>query len=112
MFDTMGNFRKGGTRLFRYVAAWNDHPAFPEFFRSVWDNSRGFYDNVNRFQEGSRRWSMDVFGHINKRKNRLMTRLRGIDKAMEVSFRHLLSRLEVKLKRELDEVLEQENRLW
>ncbi|KAL4367400.1 hypothetical protein GQ457_05G030190 [Hibiscus cannabinus] len=42
----------------------------------------------------------------------LMARLRGLEKGMESNYQPSLLRLELKLKRELDEVLEQEESLW
>ncbi|KAL4362103.1 hypothetical protein GQ457_04G027190 [Hibiscus cannabinus] len=42
-------------RPFRYLAAWNDHPAFLEFLRTVWGMRWIFCGNVAHFQDQSRR---------------------------------------------------------
>ncbi|KAL4282241.1 hypothetical protein GQ457_03G010920 [Hibiscus cannabinus] len=68
--------------------------------------------SLRRSRKASRKWSIDVFGHIGKRKAQLLARLNGIDRALESSFRPSLVRLEDKLKRELDEVLAFEESLW
>ncbi|KAL4368982.1 hypothetical protein GQ457_05G017200 [Hibiscus cannabinus] len=100
MLDTVGNTDAKGERPFRYIAAWNDHPELD------------LPNNISLFQEASCKWSMDVFGHIGKRTAQLLAWLRGIDRAMESSFRSSLVKLEDKLKRELDNVLAQEESLW
>ncbi|KAL4386967.1 hypothetical protein GQ457_09G022180 [Hibiscus cannabinus] len=88
-----------------YLVEWNEHPDFAKFLQSVWNGDTSLFDKINQFQERSWGWSMDVFGHIGKRKKALLALLRGIDRALEQEFRPLLVRLEAKLKHELDEVL-------
>ncbi|KAL4363646.1 hypothetical protein GQ457_04G012640 [Hibiscus cannabinus] len=112
MLDTQGFQTSSGVRPFRYMVAWNEHPDFAKFLKSVWNGDTSLVEKINQFQERSRGWSMDVFGHIGKRKNALLARLRGIDKALEQEFCPSLVRLEAKLKRELDKVLAQEESMW
>ncbi|KAL4310718.1 hypothetical protein GQ457_01G027610 [Hibiscus cannabinus] len=101
-----------GTRPFRYISAWNDHSGFGSFLESVWGENKSFQDNVASFHEQCKIWNREVFGFISKRKSHLMARLRGIERALEVSYRHSLVRLEDKLRRELDVVLADEESLW
>ncbi|KAL4284826.1 hypothetical protein GQ457_16G025340 [Hibiscus cannabinus] len=101
-----------GSRPFRYLSVWNDHPDFDKFLQSVWDGENFFGDNVSEFQSRSKVWNREVFGFLDKRKDILMRRLRGIERALEVHYRPSLVRLEAKLKRELDNVLDQEERFW
>ncbi|KAL4352985.1 hypothetical protein GQ457_06G016350 [Hibiscus cannabinus] len=112
MIETVGDSLTKGNRPYRYITAWNDHLEFSEFLKSVWDENMDFSHNVAQFQKASRKWSIEVFGHIGKRKAQLMARLRGIDKALCASFHPSLARLEEQLKKELDEVLVQEEKLW
>ncbi|KAL4366196.1 hypothetical protein GQ457_05G015820 [Hibiscus cannabinus] len=99
-------------RPFRYLAAWNDHPAFHEFLSSVWGDTSDYCGSVGRFQEQSIWWNKEVFGHIEKRKNKLLARIKGVERALDVSYRQSLVDLEDTLHRELDIVLEQEESLW
>ncbi|KAL4304528.1 hypothetical protein GQ457_10G007360 [Hibiscus cannabinus] len=101
-----------GVRPFRYLAAWATHPDFQNFVRSEWGEDVPIKENIANFQQSGRVWNVEVFGHIEHRKNRILARLHGIEKAMEVRFRPSLLCLELKLKRELDEVPEQEESLW
>ncbi|KAL4290816.1 hypothetical protein GQ457_14G003450 [Hibiscus cannabinus] len=101
-----------GARPFRYLSVWNDHPDFHKFLQSVWDGEKHFGENVSAFQSSSKVWNREVFGSLDKRKDILMRRLRGIEQALEVHYRPSLVRLEAKLKRELDIVLDQEERFW
>ncbi|KAL4335605.1 hypothetical protein GQ457_07G017880 [Hibiscus cannabinus] len=68
--------------------------------------------NISEFQDKSRKRSLDVFGHIDKRKNQILARLKGIEKALERRANPFLIELEISLKRELDKILEQEESLW
>ncbi|KAL4332531.1 hypothetical protein GQ457_07G011940 [Hibiscus cannabinus] len=112
MLDSVYTTVTEGIRPFRYIVAWNGHHEFPNFLKSVWTSHGDLFTNISSFQEASRKWSIDVFGHIGKRKAQLLARLNGIDRALESSFRPSLVRLEDKLKRELDEVLAFEESLW
>ncbi|KAL4272884.1 hypothetical protein GQ457_13G009590 [Hibiscus cannabinus] len=112
MLDSVYKTVTEGIRPFRYIVAWNDHHEFPNFLKSVWTNHGDLFTNISSFREASRKWSIDVFRHIGKRKAQLLARLNDIDRALESSFRPSLVRLEDKLKRELDEVLAFEESLW
>ncbi|KAL4333427.1 hypothetical protein GQ457_07G010550 [Hibiscus cannabinus] len=101
-----------GERPFRYIVAWNDHPRFDEFLRHVWSDSVDMATNVSSFRDESRSWNCDVFGHIGRRKNLLMARIKGVEQALEDSCSPFLENLEEDLKRELFVVLDQEESLW
>ncbi|KAL4273588.1 hypothetical protein GQ457_13G013000 [Hibiscus cannabinus] len=77
-------------RPFRYLAAWNDHPAFHEFLSSVWGDESDYGGSVGRFQEQSIWSNKEVFGHIEKRKNKLLARIKGVDRALAVSYHQSL----------------------
>ncbi|KAL4284332.1 hypothetical protein GQ457_16G009900 [Hibiscus cannabinus] len=112
LLNTYLNDGNRGNRPFRYLVAWNEHPDFQNLLSSTWLIDRPFQDNISEFQDKSRKWSLDVFGHIDKRKNQILTRLKGIEKALERRANPFLIELEVSLKRELDKILEQEDSLW
>ncbi|KAL4386031.1 hypothetical protein GQ457_09G026140 [Hibiscus cannabinus] len=75
-------------------------------------NEREVPNNISEFQDKSQKWSLDLFGHIDKRKNQILARLKGIEKALERRANPFLIELEISLKRELDKILEQEESLW
>ncbi|KAH9770764.1 putative ribonuclease H protein [Citrus sinensis] len=77
--------RHGGPRPFRFLAAW---------------------------LTDERRWNKEIFGNIIYRKRKLLARIGGIQRILETKPNHSLTRLEVKLQKELDEVLTQEELLW
>ncbi|KAL4271801.1 hypothetical protein GQ457_13G020760 [Hibiscus cannabinus] len=107
----LGNDKRGN-QPFCYIAAWNDHPDFNNLFSSTWKNDRSLHDNIAKFQGKSQKWSLDVFGHIEQRKNLLLSRLKGVEKALERGCNSYLIELEISLKCDLETVLEQEKSLW
>ncbi|KAL4311561.1 hypothetical protein GQ457_01G024020 [Hibiscus cannabinus] len=111
VMNSCGTGCERGHRLFRYLTAWNTHPYFPSFLRSEWVEGIPIKDITN-FLQHNRWWNLEVFGHIELRKNRLIARLKGIEKALESVYRPSLVRLELKFKQELEEVLDHEESLW
>ncbi|KAL4379615.1 hypothetical protein GQ457_02G019060 [Hibiscus cannabinus] len=90
----------------------NDHPDFHNLLSSAWKNDRPFHDNIAEFQDKSRKWSLNVFGHIEQRKNLILAHLKGVEKALERGCNLYIIELEISLKRALETVLEQEESLW
>ncbi|KAL4342248.1 hypothetical protein GQ457_08G035730 [Hibiscus cannabinus] len=99
-------------RPFRFIAAWQDHPDFQNFLQGIWKNDIPLLENVENFRRVVGLWNADTFGHIGRRKQRLMARLKGIDRSLAVRYSISLVRLASKLRKELDMVLEQEESLW
>ncbi|XP_039044627.1 uncharacterized protein LOC120184155 [Hibiscus syriacus] len=66
------------------------------------------FDHCPKIQE----WNSNMFGHIEKRKNKLLTRIKGIDRALIFSYSDSLVDLQERLKEELDITLQQEESLW
>ncbi|KAL4278579.1 hypothetical protein GQ457_03G026910 [Hibiscus cannabinus] len=112
LLDTCPRVVVTGNRPFRYIAAWNEHPDFASFLKSVWSDSASIDQNVSLFQQRSRMWNSDVFGHIGRRKKQLLARIKGVELALEILGNSYLLMLEDDLKRELDSVLSQEESLW
>lgn len=57
-------------------------------------------------------WNIDTFGHIKKRKDRILARINGIQKVLPHKFNLFLINLEKELQNELNEVLIQEEIFW
>ncbi|KAL4377932.1 hypothetical protein GQ457_02G028840 [Hibiscus cannabinus] len=99
-------------RTFKYMVAWNEHPDFENILRTSWDNTRAFYVNVQNFQLRSKEWSITVFGHIERRKQSLLARIKGVEKALDRGRNSYLETLGAGLKQDLEVVLEQEESIW
>ncbi|KAL4283171.1 hypothetical protein GQ457_16G011860 [Hibiscus cannabinus] len=101
-----------GRRPFKYLVAWNEHPDFENLLRTSWDNNRVFSMTVQNFQLKSKEWSITVFGHIERQKQSLLARIKGVEKALDRGRNSYLEVLGAGLKQELEVVLEQEESLW
>ncbi|KAL4279846.1 hypothetical protein GQ457_03G007300 [Hibiscus cannabinus] len=112
MLDSGVRHEVTGCKPFRYLAAWNEHEDFPKMLASSWLHDLPIHKNIRQFQQISRKWSIEVFVHIDHRKRQLLARLRGIECAMELGPNPYLEELENALKLDLDIVLIQEESLW
>ncbi|XP_074277012.1 uncharacterized protein LOC141600668 [Silene latifolia] len=77
-------------RPFRFQAAWMTHENFSEFIR----------------------WNEDVFGNIFRKKRELLARIEGCQRELSAHRQNHLIKLESRLRKELDDILEQEELLW
>lgn len=57
-------------------------------------------------------WNKEVFGDIHKKKRLLVARIEGVQKAFDLNYCTGLIKLDIKLKKELEEVLVQEEMFW
>lgn len=85
--------------------------SFNDFVARSWNNNVPYPHAVSQFIDQVALWNKDYFGNIFHYKHRLLARLRGIQKALERYNSGSLIRLESSLKRELEEVLMQEDLL-
>ncbi|KAL4323250.1 hypothetical protein GQ457_11G015960 [Hibiscus cannabinus] len=97
---------------FKYLAAWQHHGGFEEMLAANWRLDGQIVDNIAHFHTAARKWNLDSFGHISRRKCSLLARIRGIERVNETSAVPVLLDLEECLKSELDDVLRQEESLW
>ncbi|XVE65588.1 hypothetical protein DITRI_Ditri08aG0012200 [Diplodiscus trichospermus] len=102
----------GAKSLFRFLAPWLLHPEFSEFVNSSWDHFKDFIEASSEFREKVTKWNIDVFGNIFKKKRVLLARLNGIQKAMERYSSKKLKKLDQELRKELDEIMLQEEVFW
>ncbi|KAH9751256.1 putative ribonuclease H protein [Citrus sinensis] len=89
-----------GAKPFRFLASW------------LTDSSGDYVNSAGHFITEVRKWNKEVFGYIHKRKNNILARLAGIQRALEWHKSRSLMDLEVTLKRELESILSQEEILW
>ncbi|KAK9028322.1 hypothetical protein V6N11_068129 [Hibiscus sabdariffa] len=104
--------QNNGNRSFRFLSVWNDHPDFERLLKDSWDSNTVMFDNLVSFQGKSRVWNYEVFRHIGKHKARLLARIKGVELAPERAWSPSLVDLDTTLKKELSEVLLQEEKLW
>ncbi|XP_028788367.1 uncharacterized protein LOC114744358 [Neltuma alba] len=70
-------------RPFRFVASWALHEDFSRLTKEAWDPNASWQENVQVFTDEVKNWSLNVYGHLWKKRNRIMGRLEGIDKSMK-----------------------------
>ncbi|KAK9008452.1 hypothetical protein V6N11_075346 [Hibiscus sabdariffa] len=99
-------------KSFRFLAAWQDHPGFGNFLKFIWSSNGDSFENLTVFQEAVQSWNNEIFGHIGRRKKVLLARLRSIDRALQKRHSDFLVDLDSRLRKELDIMLEQEEKLW
>ncbi|PKI51404.1 hypothetical protein CRG98_028200 [Punica granatum] len=101
-----------GSRPFRYLAAWNEHPDFNRLLSSTWDNTLELPSNLQTFRDHVQLWNKEVFGHILGRKRRLLARLQGVQRAIHTRPHRHLRELEESLSKDLEDILAQKEILW
>lgn len=109
--DRSTNTCNNGIR-FRFQAAWTIHDDFPEIVANAWKKEGMFQDKVNATRDALVKWNTESFGNIHKRKRRLEARLEGLQRHLEVKRSNNLIKLETKIRKELEDVLHQEELLW
>ncbi|KAH9772083.1 reverse transcriptase domain-containing protein [Citrus sinensis] len=102
----------GRIKPFRFLAAWMTDNRFGNFMQDNWQGNMPYAQAASRFTSKVTTWNREVFGNIFKRKNELLARLGGVQKALENRPLGSLYRLEMKLKKKLEEVLSQDELLW
>lgn len=102
----------GPKSIFHFQAAWTTHVNFDKVVSEVWNEDTSIMTNVNHLATAFTEWNRSTFGNIHARKRKLVARLKGIQKAMAVSWHNGLMKLNKKLGAELEEVLNQEELLW
>ena len=103
--------RSQGNRLFWFLAAWLTHKSFTEFVASAWNPDTQYLELVCCFTEKLSQWNKESFGNIFQMKRRLLAKLGSIQKALELHESKGLIRLEMMLRKELEEVLSHEELL-
>ncbi|XP_073051702.1 uncharacterized protein [Primulina eburnea] len=97
---------------FRFQAAWLTNEDFYKVVRNEWHDHHTLSDNVSNMANSLSSWNFSTFGNIHHRKRRLVARIEGVQRSLGNQPQHSLFKLEAKLRRELDKVLEQEELLW
>lgn len=99
-------------RLFRFEAAWLTHPDFNKMLQESWLSNGNITETIDFFTAKVKEWNLNVFGHINKQKRRILARVVGVQKATEKTPRRSLFELETRLINAYNAILEREEILW
>ncbi|XP_039015929.1 uncharacterized protein LOC120146444 [Hibiscus syriacus] len=112
MLQTDQHHKDNRIKPFRFLAAWMEHPNFVKFLKKEWAKHNDFLDSLNHIRQIIGIWNRETFGSINQKKRRIISRLKGIDKALRKYNSNILSNIESELKTELDTILRHEELLW
>ncbi|KAL8141547.1 LOW QUALITY PROTEIN: hypothetical protein V2J09_014579 [Rumex salicifolius] len=93
-------------------AVWLLHDKFKDFVSFSWDGTVSLPQSLATLTPKLQRWKKDVFDNIFKRKRICWRRLEGVQRHLDSSLTNGLIKLEKKLRRELYDILEQEQILW
>lgn len=111
--DEAGSPLDRSLRPLRFEAAWLSR----EDYRAIWKDTlaggiRPMEGFISLVTQKSTQWNRNVFGNIFQRKQKLETRIRGIQCASNFGTSIYLQKLERNLISELNEVLDQEETFW
>ncbi|XP_048493197.1 uncharacterized protein LOC125493731 [Beta vulgaris subsp. vulgaris] len=100
------------TKPFRFQAAWMNHAKFHEFVFENWKSNAPIVPFLKEFAGKLQKWNKDEFYNIFQKKSELWARLEGVQSILASGRQSHLIKLEAKLRREMDEVLNAEEMLW
>ena len=89
-----------------------EHHGFEKFLVQHWQNNLALVLALQHLAGDLQKWNKEMFGNLFRRKGQIWARLNGVPKKLaDGSGKHLI-KLEVKLRRELDDVLNQIETFW
>ncbi|XP_061351340.1 uncharacterized protein LOC133296386 [Gastrolobium bilobum] len=112
LIEFNGNHISLGTRPFRFVAAWQQHPQFNLFLDEYWSKSETCSNMLTRLVPPLKQWNINVFGNIWKRKKAILNSIYYIQQQKTINESFYLTAKENRLQDELTNILEQEELLW
>ncbi|XP_075507519.1 uncharacterized protein LOC142544347 [Primulina tabacum] len=93
------------------IAAWLTHDDFPNIIRNEWDTKEPLEDNIVKMANVLSIWNRTTFGDIHKNKRRLIAKIEGIQRSLNIRPSRGLIKLEKRLRDDLDMVFQQEELL-
>lgn len=98
---------------FRFQAMWMQHNSFGDVVSTTWNNSHGdALAKSSVLASTLKSWNRDTFGNIFHQKRRLLARLAGIQKALCLRDNPFLVTLEIKLKKDYQDIRDSEALFW
>lgn len=99
-------------RPFRFEAAWLSHPSFKELVSTSWKETISTPNALKELKRKLVKWNKDVFGDVQKRKDSLMEKIKGVQDRLDTLPTDTLLVEEEELIKEFELVLQQEEVLW
>lgn len=96
---------------FRCQAAWILEDDFVDIVQKGWDKS-SWRENIESFTSAASEWNIKRVGNIMYKKNKLLKRIEGVEKARSRRDSQYLLQVEKDLWKEYNKVLAQEELLW
>ena len=100
------------TKPFRFQAAWLNQARFHEFVYENWKTTAPVVPFLREFASKLQKWNREEFYNIFRKKSELWARLEGVQSILASGRQSHLVKLEAKLRREMDDVLNEEELLW
>ncbi|XP_028770189.1 uncharacterized protein LOC114727667 [Neltuma alba] len=101
------------SRPFQFIAAWVLHDEFSSFVKANWMEDTEWNFNLDQFTRACSSWNKQVFRHTEERKRKLLRRMDGVNRALGQGGNvHFYEEIQVRLWKELEEVLIQESLIW
>ncbi|KAG7579386.1 Ribonuclease H domain [Arabidopsis thaliana x Arabidopsis arenosa] len=101
-----------GSRPFRFEAAWLKHEGFKELLLTSWNGNINTPESLNGLRKTLSKWNKEVFGDVQKRKEKLMREIKEVQDMLDHNQSDALLKREEDLTREFDVVLEHEEMIW
>ncbi|XP_061347120.1 uncharacterized protein LOC133292701 [Gastrolobium bilobum] len=102
----------GGSKPFRFLAAWLTDDGFGEVVDSCWKQNLAWNEAKDKFHLETSFWHLNIFKEMHKRKKQLQGRLRGLETELSRCPRDSLERLHKELWQELNTIFVQEELTW
>ncbi|XP_074299787.1 uncharacterized protein LOC141630954 [Silene latifolia] len=99
-------------RPFRFQGCWLTHEDFKIFIDTNWPSEGIFPTRLDELSHKLQTWNEEVFGNIFRKKRELMARIEGCQRELSKTRVSHLIKLEVRLRKELEEVFAREELLW
>ena len=97
---------------FRFQAAWATHDQFEDVVKTNWNSPSPLMPKLTELALSMSKWNKEVFGNLFRRKRKIWARLAGVQRHIEGGAPRYLLKLERRLRRELDQTLDQIAMLW
>jgi len=87
-------------------------PGFLDIVKSAWLFNNDYMDAIQTFTILVKKWNIDTFGNLFKRKDNLLRHINGIQKMDQDSKNNFHNNLKTSLINEFKEILKQEEDFW
>lgn len=108
LLNLLSNSSTPEKRPFKFEKLYFSDPSFPTIVENSWRESGNISQIITNFIDKVKTWSKTYFKNVFKEKRRLLARLLGIQKSLQVRDSSFLSNLEEQLLYEFDQLLKQE----